>query len=572
MENFNVAGLASGFDWNSMIDQLMSIERIPQQRLRTEKTTNTTKLDALSTLKKKIETLESRSKALGESSLFNAKKAANSDDSLGIKASVGSDATKGNFQVTVSQLATATKRMGVTDAGGSMGDENTLLSNLRLDTAVSAGTFSVNGQEVTVSLSDSLQDVFDAISTATSGVVTGSYDSLTDKITLNSASGELELGSEDDSSNFLSAMRLDQFEVVDAGGGTAEVTSRRALGVVDLSDTIANSGIGGVSGSGTVYINGVGIDFDADSDSMTAFMERVNESAANVKMSYDSASDQFRIVNNETGGYSMNVTDSGNGLLAAIGLTGSADVGDDLQFSIDGGSVQSSRSNTISKDDHGITGVTITASETGTQNVTVSQDTDGLKKKINEFISAFNDVQDYIGEKTKIEVEDDEVKAATLAGNRELSSLDSKLRRLVFDSVDDLTSGTLFRLEHMGIDFISGTSKLEIKDSSKLDAALSDNLSTLETFFSSGEDNFSGRLEEFVSGILDDGGVMDTISSTYTSRNKAIDAQIEEMERRLVSKRDALEASFIAMEEAQSRINNQSSALASLQLPTLDSN
>ncbi|MBD5781688.1 flagellar filament capping protein FliD [Pelagicoccus sp. NFK12] len=568
MENFNVAGLASGFDWNSMVDQLMAIERIPQQRLRAEKGENDDKVDALKTLKTKLDKLKSSTVDLKSSSLYNSKSAGASDETLNISAKAGTNASKGNFEITVSQLATATRRIGTADVVSQMGDENTLISALRTSTEITEGTFSVNGQEVTIAETDSLQDVFDAISIATAGVVTGTYDSVTDTISLESASGQLELGGEEDSSNFLKAMKLHQLEVVDGGSGTATVTSRSALGVVDVDDTVANSGIGGpITGSGTFHINGVAIAFDADNESISAILARVNESEAGVTMSFDSAADQFRIINNETGAYAMNVSDSGNGFLAALGLTGSADVGKDLEFSMDGGATKKSRSNTITTESHGLTGVTITASETGTQTITIDSDTEELKKKVNSFISAFNDVQDYIQEKTKITVDGDEVEAAILAGNRELSSLDSKLRTFAFGQVDELTSGTLFRLEHMGIDFITGTSKLEIKDSSKLDEALVNDLDTLEQFFVGAENNFSGRLDSFLENFLKSDGVMDTIQSSYTERNSDIDEQIKEMERRLEFKRDTLESSFIAMEAAQSKTQNQASALAGLSLP-----
>ncbi|MBK1875759.1 flagellar filament capping protein FliD [Pelagicoccus mobilis] len=567
MENFNVAGLASGFDWNSMVDQLMAIERIPQQRLEAEKDENDDKVDALKKLKTKLEKLQTSTSDLKSSSLYHTKSSEVSNEDTNITATASTNASKGNFEIEVTQLATATRRLGAADVVTQMGDENTLISALRVATDVTEGTFSVNGQEVTIAETDSLQDVFDAISIATSGVVTASYDGVSDTITLDSASGQLELGAESDTSNFLSAMKLHQLEVGDGGGGTATVSSRGALGVVDIADTIANSGIGGpITGSDTFYINGVAIDFDADTESMSALMARVNDSAAGVTMSFDSASDQFRIINNETGAYAMNVTDSGSGLLSAIGLTGSADVGDDLTYTIDGGAPKSSRSNKISEDSHGLTGVVITAAEVGKQTVTINSDSEELKEKINSFISAFNDVQDYIQEKTKIEVEDDEVTAAILAGNRELNSLDSKLRSFAFAQVDELTSGEIFRLEHLGIDFISGTSKLEIKDSAALDEALDSDLDTLEQFFSSGDENFAGRLDTFLEDFLKSDGVMDTISSSYTERNSDIDEQIEDMERRLEFKRSTLESSFIAMEEAQSKTQNQAAALAGLQL------
>ncbi len=563
--DFQLAGLASGFDWKTMVDQLMAIERIPQQRMRSDQGTNTSKINALETLETKLGSLNTNVEGFDSSSLYNAKSISLSDDTLGIKGTASTSASVGSHSVTISNLASATKRTGTADVGGSMGTTGTVITNLRLETDISEGTFSINGQDVAVSSGDTLQDVFDAISVATSGVVTASYDGGTDKISLSSASGELELGGSGDDSNFLTAMKLDQFEVI-GSGGTSTLTSTKALGVVDSSSSIADSGIGGgspITGSGTIIINGVSIDFDADSDSMSALQSRINDSAANVTMSYDSTSDQYRMVNNETGAYQMSVSDSGNGMLAALGLDGSADVGDNLAFSLDGGATQYARSNSIDSDDHGITGLTITATETGTQTIGVARDSSELKEKIDKFISAYNDVQDFILEKTKIENKDDTVTLGDLAGNREISALDSNLRKLAFDRIDGM-GGDIFRLEHLGIDFISGTSKLEVKDSSALDEALAGNLDDLETFFMNGESSFSGRMTSFVEGFTASDGILDYQKENLESQNTKIDAQIEEMERRLEFKKSALEAGFIAMETAQSNIQTQQSALSSL--------
>ncbi len=565
MENFNVAGLASGFDWNALVDQLIAIERIPQQRLRSEKSENTAKVDALKLLDTKLGTLETSATALESTSLFRSKSAALSNSDVNITASASTSASKGNFQISITQLATATKREGTTDVGGDMGTTSTLISALRLASDVTEGTFTINGQEVSVASTDTLQDVFDSIYTATSGVVTATYNAVTDKVTLDSSSGELELGGEDDSSNFLSAMKLDQLEVVDGGSSTSEVSSRSALGVVDVFDTIADGGLG-ITGSGTFYVNGVAIAFDGDADTMDTIMTKVNDSAAGVTMTYDSAADQFRVINNETGGYTMSVIDSSNGLLAAMGLTGSATIGDDLTFTIDGGSAKTSRSNSITSDDHGINGVTINAGETGTQTITIDTDSTELQSKINTFISAFNDVQDFIEERTKIEVDGDEITAGVLAGNRELSSLDSSLRSLAFSSIDELTSGTLFRLEHLGIDFIEGTSKLEIQDSDSFDEAMSTRLDELEDFFVSATDSFTSRMGDFLENFKQTDGILDTMSDTLTERNKSIDEQIEDMERRVEFQRAALEAGFIAMEAAQSNLQTQGSALSAIDL------
>lgn len=570
---FQLPGLASGFDWRSMIDQLMAAERIPQQRLRADQRENDGIRDSMELLETKMDTLKSTIGAFDSSDLYHSKTTSVSDENLGITAKAGTSSVEGSYEISVTQLATTSRRSGGTDVGGILGSAATVISNLNFADEITGGTVTINGQEITVQETDTLQDVFDSISIATSGVVTASYDNVTDKVTLNSSSGELELGVTADSSNFLTALKLNQIEVVDGGGGSSSVASTGTLGVVDLSDSIASSGIGGgITGSGTITISGVAISFDADTESMGTLMGRVNDSAANVTMTYDSSADQFRIVSKETGALQMPVIDSGNGIMAALGLDGGAAIGKDLQFSIDGGATISSRSNVITENSHGVSGLTVTASEIGTQTIGISRDSEALKEQMNKFISSYNDIQDYILEKTKITVEDGDLTTSILSGNREIYNLDSKLRGLAFDQIENL-GGDLFRLEHMGIDFIGGTSKLEIKDVDALDSALTTKLDTLEQFFmgdidgdGDNEESFAERMGLFIDNYTRDDGILDVQMSTLTSRNKDIDERIEEMERRLEFTQSALESSFIAMESAQSNIQSQGAALQGLTL------
>jgi hypothetical protein len=92
--------------------------------------------------------------------------------------------------------------------------------------------FTVNGKQVTLATTDSLQQVFDKIATATSNTVTASYDSsvgqpTSDKITLGSGS-PIILGSATDTSNFLQVAQL-------FNNGTGSISSTSALGSVLLN-------------------------------------------------------------------------------------------------------------------------------------------------------------------------------------------------------------------------------------------------------------------------------------------------------------------------------------------------
>ena len=106
---------------------------------------------------------------------------------------------------------------------------------------------------------DSLQAAFDAIKTATGDDVTGSYDPVTDKITLTSASNSpISLGAANDTSNFLTSMRL-------SNNGTGTTSSASSLGATNASATLASAGLRSpitnvdASGNGSFTVNGVPI-------------------------------------------------------------------------------------------------------------------------------------------------------------------------------------------------------------------------------------------------------------------------------------------------------------------------
>jgi flagellar hook-associated protein 2 len=226
-------------------------------------------------------------------------------------------------------------------------------------TGVTAGTFTVGGKQITLATSDSLQQVFDKISTATGGGVTGSYDAATDKISFSSSSA-IVLGSATDTSNFLQIAKL-------YNNGTANISSNSPLGAAPLSNTLASSNLqtsitDGGNGVGEFKINGVSITFNATTDSMSDTLARINNSAAGVTASYDSASDRFTLTNKTTGDIGVALEDVTGNFLAATKLSsGTLQRGNNLLYSINGGGQLISQSNTISEATSGLAGLTVTA-------------------------------------------------------------------------------------------------------------------------------------------------------------------------------------------------------------------
>ncbi len=564
-----VAGLASNFDWKSFVDQIISVERAPATRLEGEQTVNRQKGALLSSLGTKLTALQDSSSALKASALFGKRTAssATADSSWGLTA--GNDTIAGTYAIAVSQLATTASLKGATNIGTALNATTDdvaglTVANLPIGQAITAGTFTVNGQKVTVALTDSLQDVFDAIAaaTATSGNVTAAYDHTTDKITLTAATGTVMLGAANDTSNFLRALKLNN-------NGGAAISSSAALGTVKTSANLAAANLSTAitavdgAGAGTFSINGVAIAYNVNSDSLATVIARINDSTAGVSASYDGVNDRMILANKGTGDLGISINETTGGLLGALGLTGGTTFtrGANAEFTLNGGATLTSLSNTLDASAHGVAGLSVTANTTTAQTITVAADSSAMRKKIEAFISDFNDVQTFIDTNTKITAGGKgKVSAAVLSGNREIQEWATAMRRMVFSAVGGLT-GSVDRLEDLGIDFKAGTSQLEIEDGAKLDAALANKTSDVEAFFTTATTGFAAKLDTYLGGLETKN---DDQQKRLNQLNTSIDDQIAAIERRLEQQRAIMESAFIRMETAQQKLKQQQSSLESM--------
>jgi flagellar hook-associated protein 2 len=557
-----LSGLASGFDWKSFVDQMMAAAHVPADRLSTEKTKNSQKVTALSEFDTRLTTLNTAVAALGTSGIFGQRTATSGTVESSWSASAASGTTVGSYKFTVSQLATAARRDGTANIGSPLAataDVSGLtLANLPTGTAVTAGTFSVNGAKVTVALGDSLSSVLTAIGTATGGAVTAAYDPATDKIRLTSAS-EVVLGAANDTSNFLAALKL-------GNNGTGSVASSAALGTVKTGAALASANFGtaitavDADGNGSFLLNGFTIDYNVNTDTLAGVVARINQSAAGVTAAYDAAADRFTLHNSSTGDVGLGLSESAGGLLGALGLAGGGTLthGTNAEFTLNDGSTLTSLSNTLDATAHGITGLAVTVTGEETQTITVASDASAARTKIEAFLTAYNDVQSYIEAATKVTTDSKgKVTAAILSGDREIQSWGDSLRTAAFAAVPGL-GGTISRLENLGIDFKSGTSELELNDAAKLDAALKATPDDVEEFFATSSTGLVDQIKGLVTTATNQNA---TQTKNYNRYNTSLDTQIADIERRLEQQRAIMEAAFIAMETAQSTLKNQQAAL-----------
>ena len=569
MSDLQISGLASGLDWKSLVTKLIAAEAVPQNALRVEKSVTQQKASVLGALKTNLTALQTAAQALsgGTGDIFAARAATLADIASGWTAAAASNADIGSHSIQVAQLATKAQLAGVANQGNALSTTSNVsgltIGTLSIATPITAGEFTINGARVSVAATDSLQDVFARITTATGGAVTASYDPGVDKVRLTSG-GEIILGSANDSSNFLTAVGL-------GNNGTGTVASQKALGAVSVTKAIGSANLRTAitavdgSGNGTFSINGVSIAYNANTDSISTVLARINSSASGVTASYDSITDRFKLTNKTTGDTGIAVSEAAGGLLGALGLGGAATLtrGKNALFSVDGSPVLSSASNTLDASLHGIAGLSVTATSATTQTITVGGDTSGVRAKIGDFISQFNAVQSLIAEQTKITTASGgKVTSALLASNREVGDIGTALRKQVFDTVPGLT-GSIQRLESLGIDFTTGTSNLTIRDSAKLDAALANNAEDVSKLFTGSTNGLATRLNSYLTQLTDSAGILATQTTNLANQGKSLDEQIANMQRHLNQQQALLERSFIHMESAQSAIQSQLSALNS---------
>jgi flagellar hook-associated protein 2 len=561
MPDLSLSGLASGLDWKSLVDSLMEIEAAPITRLEREQTTNTQKANALGNLETKLTAFQAAAKKIKDQALFTGRSVSSSTTSSTWKLSATAGTAAGAHTIAVSQLATKARRDGAVNITGGLAATadvaGVTLATMRTASVVTSGNFTINGAKVTVATTDSLQDIFDRIATATDNDVTATYDPVADKITLESASdAKIVLGAANDTSNFLAVLKL-------ANNDTDTVTSYGTLGSARTGNALVSSGLTTAitavdgDGAGTFSINGVAINYNVNTDSLNTILKRINSSGAGVSATYDAVNDRVQLDNSKTGDLGMTLSETSGGLLGALGLTTgfTSTRGKNAEFSIDGGPMLISSSNTLDSAMLGVTGLAVTVDSATTQTLTVTADTAKMKDNIKDFIDAYNAVQTFIDTTTKVTTVSGKVTPSVLTSNRDVQDWATQLRRMAFAQVGG--AGTIDRLDDLGID-LAESGQMSIKNADKLTAALADHGSDVEAFFTTATTGFAAKFDDRLTKFIKFG---DDSQDRLVKTNSNIDRQIADLQRRLEQQRSLLTSSFIAMESAQSRIQQQSSAM-----------
>ena len=331
--------------------------------------------------------------------------------------------------------------------------------------------------------------------------------------------------------------------------------------------TAAKPGVNGTLNiKGTAAGAATPISITADME-VAAIVMAINNSAAGVTAIANKAGTQIVLTNRVTGaGNDIVVTDGSGGALSSIlGLNATPTTPTDNVFTINGLAFQSA-DNTLDSSDHGIAGLSLNANAVmaGAETLTVSADTSGLRGKIDAFVASFNSVADFIESSTSYTTTAGKTTAGPLADNREIQTWLKQLRSTAFGSP---AAGEIKNLSALGLDFSSSNSRLSVTSSIKLDTALANHATDVAKFFNNTTADspglataFATKLDAFI-GTTGTAGQLNAKLEAYTKANTNLDSQIASLDRYLAQRRSQLEAGFMAMESAQSRLTQMQTQL-----------
>ena len=319
--------------------------------------------------------------------------------------------------------------------------------------------------------------------------------------------------------------------------------------------------------AGTININSAAITVETG-DTLAGIVDKIN--AANTG---DTATGVSATLINDgtTNGYRIMLSGADAGTAFTATANGVAAGGTSLSFAntqtaqtamvnVDGLPIVSNN-NTLKG---AIAGVDLTLLKSNTAGVSTSLnvdvDTDGVKAKLDSFVSAYNDIITFIADQ----------KDTSWANDSSMQAVKRRLQNMLVENVGG--TGNLNRLAEIGIKTNKDDGTISL-DSTKITKLISTDFESLEKLFL-GEDGVEGINEKFINYL---GGQTDSVSGFYVSRKKStesaikgIDRNIDNLQLRLEKREASMRAQFEALETMMSSLNATSNYLTQ-QISSLNS-
>ena len=255
----------------------------------------------------------------------------------------------------------------------------------------------------------------------------------------------------------------------------------------------------------------------------------------------------------------------GNGLTfgganGVYGETGDGNAVDAQDAQVTVNNVQATSStNTLTEVVPGVTLTLNDENEDKTVRVTVSRDAEGLRKQVDGFVKSYNDLVGWVNDQRTAATEG----KTNIAREAVVRGLHSDLRAAILGEHGE---GSLTRLAAVGIGF-DRTGQMTVDAGVFEDAVNADPLAVQELFAGASDGTTDGAfddLAELVATYADSGGLVKKAQERITDQVKQISGRMDVLDAQLTLRRNALQAEFIAADQAMSRLNSQVNSLTAL--------
>lgn len=421
-------GIASGIDYNSIIQKLTALTLAPNVQLNQQIATINAQNAELIKINNMLSSVQSALTGLSQPDIYNAV-SANSSNSAVLTAQgiAGGNATPGTYTITQTTLATATQVIaanntfhteldtapGTTASAADVPLIDSYAAITPTNGSGGQGAITIDGVQIqydvtTESLNQILATINSAVHAAGDATFNIGFVAGTDQVQITDSAHPVSLGSANDQGNLLQVLRLDQAQVSNTPTAGTVTATAGVGGINQALEFNSTNGLGGASDanyitpvtSGYFTINGVQITVNNTTDNLHSVIERINASSAGVVAAYNSATGQITLTSKNTGAQSIVVGSSSDtsNFLAATGLTAAAgattNVGQQasvtLQTASGGTQTIYSNSNTVTNAISGVQLNLLSNDGSSSFQVTVSQDSSGLVSAIRTFVSAYN--------------------------------------------------------------------------------------------------------------------------------------------------------------------------------------
>lgn len=490
----SISGLASGIQWQDMVDQIIALDKSRMlDPLTTQQTNEQTQLTAWQNYKTVIGGLQTAVSTLANGSAFDKFTVTGGVSSSGrtlLTATGSAGATPGTYKVEVDDIARAEKlgSNSVADVNAAMG---------------LSGSFFVGGKSVSIGATDSLNAIRDKINAANAGSnashVSASIltvSSGVNRLVLSSdvgGSAGIEL-TENGGSSVLSSLGLVGSSLV---ANTID-SSARSFGFSSSSSSIGQTLGAAMPAAGTFLVNGNSVSVDLSQDSLTTIASKINAAAG-----ANTAIVSNEVVNGQTVSRLMvNGTVSVDTAAQAVSTQNLQQLGfltndhtasqliqpTDAQVRIDGVLIKRS-TNTISDAMSGVTLNLQNAEQGTTVDVTVARDTASAVQAVQDYATAFNAVESFVDANTAAN--------GPLAYNSAIRSSLQDLKNIVFNAVTGVT-GSLNRGTLVGVS-LDATGKMQV-DTDALKAALASNPNDVRALFATAGTSSTTAIQYMAAG------------------------------------------------------------------------